>query len=620
MNERLTAALDYAKRGWHVLPVQARGKVPLTARGVKDATTREDTILEWWKRWPSANVGIATGEVSGLVVIDIDGTDGEKALAEFGNPPSPCVLTSKGRHIYFQHPGQTVRNAVAVRPSMDVRGDGGYVVAPPSTHESGAVYRWDTDNGLDDALTLAPLPLKLSKLVTGKNGRGPTLQQRTHGAELPAAVEQGTRNDMLFRFGCRLREHAFSADEIEAALAAQNAARCKPPLPEDELVAIAASCATYEPGKQDKKVERVGHIAATVEPWPTPVNGADLLDDLLTYFERFTILPDHGGVILSTWTVYAWVHVPTLVSPRLVIKSPVRGCGKTITMSALASVVPRPWTVLCASKSAMFRRIEETHPTLCLDEFDTWAKLDDDIRNVLNGGWQFGFKVSLSEPVGRSFAPVDFDVFTPTAIALIGNLPSTLEDRAIEIPLKKKLRVERTDRFRIARPPREAADLRRRCLRWADDHRDTILSSYDYPALPDELPDRACDNWAPLVFVADLAGSWWPKEVRLAAKKCAKVREEEDASVRLLADVRTVFGDADFMASSDLVAALRKLEDAPWGEWGKSGQGLTTHSLARLLKPFQIKPGLWREGESVGRGYTRKGFEDAWTRYGAGGS
>ena len=68
---------------------------------------------------------------------------------------------------------------------------------------------------------------------------------------------------------------------------------------------------------------------------------------------------------------------------------------------------------------------------------------------------------------------------------------------------------------------------------------------------------------------------------------------------------------------SDLVAALRKVEDAPWGEWGKSGQGLTTHSLARLLKPFQIKPALSREGESVGRRYTRKGFEDAWTRYGS---
>ena len=618
MTDLLDAALGYARRGWPVLPLEPNGKAPLVEHGVLDASKDPTVISEWWERWPDANIGIACGAVSGLVVLDIDGSDGELALTDFGNPPSPVVLTSKGRHVYFEHPGQAVKNAVAVRPSLDVRGDGGYVVAPPSVHWSGAVYQWDDDNALGLATPLAPLPSKLVKLVTAENGRRPTLQQRTHGAELPAAVEQGTRNDKLFRFGCRLRAEGCSPDELEAALLVTNS-RCEPPLPEDEVRRIAASCAKYEPGKQDNKAERVD-IAATVEPWPTPVNGADLLDDLLEYFERFIILPDYGGVVLALWSLYAWVHVPTLVSPRLVIKSPVKGCGKTQTMSALASVVPRPWTVLCASKSAMFRRIEETHPTLCLDEFDSWAKLDDDIRNVLNGGWQYGFKVSLTEAVGRSFTPVDFDVFTPTAIALIGNLPGTLEDRSIEIPLKKKLKAELTDRFWIGRPPLEAVDLRRRCLRWAEDHRDTIMSSYDYPALPDVLPDRGCDNWAPLVFVADLAGSWWPKEVRDAATKCARVREDEDVSTRLLVDIQVVFGDSRFMASSDLVAELRKLEDAPWGEWGKSNQGLSAHSLARLLKPFQIKPDLSREGEWRGRGYTRKGFEDVWVRYGRVGS
>jgi hypothetical protein len=151
------AAIAYARRGWRVFPIwpirngrcacgsacgRDAGKHPigrLVPHGVHDATTEEACITRWWTEVPDANIGIATGAVSGLVVLDVDGEDGEASLAalerEHGPLPlTPTVLTGKGRHLYFTHPGVPVPNRVRVAPGLDVRGDAGYVVAPPSTH------------------------------------------------------------------------------------------------------------------------------------------------------------------------------------------------------------------------------------------------------------------------------------------------------------------------------------------------------------------------------------------------------------------------------------------------------------------------------------------------------
>jgi hypothetical protein len=151
------SALSYARQGWPVFPIwpirdgrcacgkdcgRDAGKHPigrLAPKGFQDATTDEATITHWWTDMPDANIGIATGAVSGLVVLDVDGEGGEASLAalerEHGPlPETPTVLTGKGRHLYFSHPGVAVPSRVHVAPGLDVRGDGGYVVAPPSSH------------------------------------------------------------------------------------------------------------------------------------------------------------------------------------------------------------------------------------------------------------------------------------------------------------------------------------------------------------------------------------------------------------------------------------------------------------------------------------------------------
>lgn len=166
----LEAALRYARRGWPVFPCHhphstsgcsceddrctSPGKHPRTRRGHLDASTHRSVIERWWSRWPQANVAIRTGGRGrggpGLLVVDVDPPHGgESSLQQLVSEHRPLPVTRTaftgggGRHLYFTHPGGTVRNSAgALGPGLDVRGDGGYVIAPPSVHRSGAAYRW----------------------------------------------------------------------------------------------------------------------------------------------------------------------------------------------------------------------------------------------------------------------------------------------------------------------------------------------------------------------------------------------------------------------------------------------------------------------------------------------
>lgn len=176
----LDAALEYALRGWAVFPVNAiidgtctckrdcgsPGKHPLVPRGLHEATTAHEVIREWWQRWPDANVAIATGAVSNLVVVDIDPPDGNATLTHLQTVgyELPATLAARtgsgGTHLLYQHPGVQIRNTARTLPGydgklagVDLRGDGGYIVAPPSNHLSGATYRW-----IDGPTEPVPLP------------------------------------------------------------------------------------------------------------------------------------------------------------------------------------------------------------------------------------------------------------------------------------------------------------------------------------------------------------------------------------------------------------------------------------------------------------------------------
>jgi Bifunctional DNA primase/polymerase, N-terminal len=167
MNELGAAAVEYARRGWYVFPVAPRGKKPITKRGMLDASTDEGLVAAWWENGNRSkigstavqraqpNIGINCGK-SGLLVVDLDGEDAVRAWADLaarhgGHARTLVARTGKGFHGYFSGEGRS--SAGRIGPKIDTRGAGGYVIAPPSVHGSGAVYRW-----IDATLDLVPVP------------------------------------------------------------------------------------------------------------------------------------------------------------------------------------------------------------------------------------------------------------------------------------------------------------------------------------------------------------------------------------------------------------------------------------------------------------------------------
>jgi hypothetical protein len=177
-----SAALRLAGKGFAVFPLRPRSKEPYrddkffrTVGGYKCAS-RDPALIEfWWDRQPEANIGLATGSVSGIWVLDLDGDDDEAWLheqeIEHGEtvPPTVEVITGKGRHLYFRYPyGIDVRNTQDRDDMPDVRGNGGYVLLPPSLHPSGRAYAWSVDS----ADSFADAPDWLIKIVTNRRANG----------------------------------------------------------------------------------------------------------------------------------------------------------------------------------------------------------------------------------------------------------------------------------------------------------------------------------------------------------------------------------------------------------------------------------------------------------------
>ena len=248
-SDLLTAALAYAEAGWSVVPMAPRSKQPLVAwREFQRRWAKPDEIRAWFKRWPQANIAIVTGAISGIVVIDIDSRHGGEASLrtledEVGPIPSTLEVETGGggRHLYFAHPGRTVRNRTALYPGIDLRGDGGVIVAPPSVHPSGRRYVWRAGHGPGQA-EAAPLPaLLLGNLAIKPDHPGHPL---IYWRELVAAgVGEGERNNTIASLAGHLLWHGVDPDVVAELLSCWNAVRCRPPLEEAEVLRTVGSIA-----------------------------------------------------------------------------------------------------------------------------------------------------------------------------------------------------------------------------------------------------------------------------------------------------------------------------------------------------------------------------------------
>jgi len=246
----LRTALSLAQRHLKVFPCRVREKLPATPHGCLDATDDYGVIRDWWRQEPHYNIGIACGAASKIFAIDID-LDGEAELrrleTEHGALPATVeVTTARGRHLYFRMPNAPVRNSAGkLAPHIDVRGDGGYTLAPPSTHPGGRRYSWSVDS----AGAFAAAPDWLLARVTapaatnGAAAPAPASEWRTL---IAAGVDEGQRDNAATRLcGHLLRRRVDPIVTLEI-LQLWNEARCRPPLPASDIERIVNSIAGKE--------------------------------------------------------------------------------------------------------------------------------------------------------------------------------------------------------------------------------------------------------------------------------------------------------------------------------------------------------------------------------------
>jgi hypothetical protein len=343
-----------------------------------------------------------------------------------------------------------------------------------------------------------------------------------------------------------------------------------------------------------------------------PVNGAELLDEIVLAFRRHLSLPDRAPEAIALWVLFAHGFDAWQTSPRLLFTSPVPQCGKSTALTMLGSLTPRARLASNLTPAVVFRLIEHEHPTLLIDEADTFLAGKSDLRGILNSG-HTPAAAYVWRCHGPEHKPRPYSTWTPLAIAGIGAVSPALHTRSIEIQMRRR----RSDEDIQPLSSTALADLERlkqMASLWATENLAALAVAA--PAMPATLINRARDNWHPLLAIADCAGGDWPDIARIAATTLSSGAEEQSKGVKLLAGIRRVLDVCGRIriSSDSLCRALSDLEDGTCSDH-VDDHLLTTRRLAIELKPFGISPRVFREGNRTPRGYAWDQFEDAFARY-----
>jgi putative DNA primase/helicase len=335
-------------------------------------------------------------------------------------------------------------------------------------------------------------------------------------------------------------------------------------------------------------------------------SGCQLLDDLVAEILRYVVLKKHEARAIALWIVHTHAFDLFPISPRLKIKSPEPGCGKTTLLDVLYYTVRNPMLTAHATPAAVFRQIAANRPTLLVDEADT-TLTSRDLVTILNAGHRRNDAF-----VAR--ADGQYSVWAPAAFATIEGVPNQLDVRSVPIGLRRRRPEEIIKPFEHDRTKR-LRRLRRQIERWVAANARRLRKAR--PDLPKALHNRPADNWRPLLAIADVAGGEWPKQARRAAETLSVLAvPPQSKGVMLLSDIRDTFAaqDADRIFSTDLAEALVALEGRPWGERNGGGP-INANAIAVLLAPYRIKPRDIRKRSVVRKGYRAKQFNDAFARY-----
>jgi hypothetical protein len=356
-----------------------------------------------------------------------------------------------------------------------------------------------------------------------------------------------------------------------------------------------------------------------------PIDGAQLLSDLSDFMRRFIVLSREQADVLALWVAHTWAIAAASTTPYICVVSAEKRSGKTKTLEVSRLLVPRPWQTARTSVAALIRKLAADPPvTLLLDEGDAlWRGIDEvaeATRAILNAGHSRDGVACLCVGVGANIQVQDFRVFSAKMLASIGLPPDTVGDRAVILHLRRRKpdepieRLTRRVRKKIAP---EVEDLRSRLDAWTSAHLSELSEAE--PILPDALGDRQQDSVEPLLCVAGLAAGRWPERARKAVVAICAAHEDDSESlgVSLLRDAREIFAASGMqpLSSDALAAELAKIEGRPWAEFGRAKKPISKHSIAKLLRKFEVySTDLWFEAGTL-KGYRPEFFTDAWQRY-----
>ncbi|MEX5711373.1 DUF3631 domain-containing protein [Parafrankia sp. FMc6] len=344
-----------------------------------------------------------------------------------------------------------------------------------------------------------------------------------------------------------------------------------------------------------------------------------ILTRLHAALTRYVILPTPEATdavalwIAATHAQPAWAH-----APRLVIRAPEKRCGKSRLLDVVEATCHNPLITVNASTAAVYRSIDEDPPTLLVDEADTIfgagrsGDAKEDLRGLLNAGHQRNRPAIRWDHTTRTREVLP--TFAMAALAGIGAMPDTIEDRSVIIRMRRRAAGETVAPYRHRRDRPGLRTLAEELSAWL---RPAVAElEQAEPSMP--VDDRAADTWEPLIAVADHAAGPWPDRARHALTtliaETAAADEDPSITVRLLCDIRAAFGTDTAIATVRLLTLLNADVEAPWADMGPGG--LTARRLSGLLHEHGITSKTIRfDGAEQAKGYERAAFTDAWRRY-----
>lgn len=355
----------------------------------------------------------------------------------------------------------------------------------------------------------------------------------------------------------------------------------------------------------------------SVEPHPEPVEPAALLNEIVGTIRRHIVLSDAQAYAAALWITMTWFISIILVAPLALINAPEKSCGKTQLLDMIGRLSANYLFAANITAAVLFRLIERCSPTICIDEVDTFINQNDALKGIINAG-HTRTSAYVWRIVGENHEPKSFSVWAAKALAgirLEKHLPDSTMSRGIVFNLRRKMAHETVERLRHA--DNEAFELlASKLARFALDYAEQVRRAR--PPIPEQLSDRAQDNWEPLLAIAQCAGPEWLQRATDAAIELSGVTDTSiSTGNELLSDIQHVFEKkkATKISTVDLIEALCTDEEAAWATYNR-GKPLTPRQLARQLTAYGISSKTVRLGHAnTPKGFDTAQFADAFARY-----